>query len=43
MGDISALLEEYELTVDDLIESGREERGKILQERYGYDDSQIRE
>lgn len=43
LGDISAILEEYGVSLAELIESGREERGRILQEQYGYDDSQLRE
>jgi len=32
---IGQILREQGLTLDDLIESGREERGKIVEEKYG--------
>ncbi len=32
---IGELLREQGLTLEDLIESGREERGKLIQEEYG--------
>lgn len=36
---IGQILREQGLTLDDLIESGREERGKILEEKYGVPNS----
>jgi AbrB family looped-hinge helix DNA binding protein len=37
LDEIGAALREQGLTLDELIESGREERGKIIQEWYGID------
>lgn len=43
LGDVGDILEKYGVSLEDLIESGREQRAEILNDIYGYPDADVRE